>query len=189
MMETYLKSLCLSVGVFLICSCASKQPVAPVLSYKYEKEAIHLKLRSDPKLNFYEGMPHTLLVCVYQLKDPNAFNQFSNDDDGLYKLLECSLFDVNVLSSKRLTVHPDQDLEVSLDRAEDGKYVGIVAGYYQMRKDGITRLFEVPVVQKTTGSWNKKTYEEVGELDIELMLGPQQIHSGHSQESQSEEGK
>jgi type VI secretion system VasD/TssJ family lipoprotein len=192
-MKKYTRMLWLLLSVFLICSCRPKPvpppPVVPVLKYKYEKDAIHLNLRSDLKLNFYEGMPHTLQVCVYQLKDPNAFNQYANDEDGLYQLLECSLFDVAALSSKRLTLHPGQDLEVSLDRAEEAKYVAVVAGYYQVRKEGITRLFEIPVVEKTMGAKNEITYQEIGLLDIELVLGPQQIHSSHSEVGKSAEEK
>jgi predicted component of type VI protein secretion system len=134
-------------------------------------------------------MPHTLQVCVYQLRDPNAYNQLANDEDGLYQLLECSLFDMSVVSSKRLTVHPDRDLNISLDRAEDAKYVAVVAGYYLIRKERITRLFEIPVVQKRRGLMLMNKYSTLGNLTIELMLGPKQIHSSRSEEGKPEEEK
>lgn len=153
---------------------------------RYEKNAIRLELKSDPKLNLNQGMPHPLLVCVYQLRDPNSFNQLANDEDGLYKLLECSLFDMSVVSSKRITVHPGQDMKVSLDRAEDAKYVAVVAGYYLIRKERITRLFEIPVVEKRRGFLWLNKYATLGILDIQLTLGPRQIHASRSEEGEAE---
>ncbi len=179
-MEKYVKLLCLLLALFLICSCAAQTVLSP--ETRYEKEAISVTLRSDPKLNFNEGMPHTLQVCVYQLRDPNAYNQLANDEDGLYQLLECSLFDMSVVSSKRLTLHPGQDLEISLDRAADAKYVAVVAGYYLIRKERMTRLFEIPTLEKRRGFLWLNKYAALGHLDIELMLGPRQIHSSHSAE-------
>lgn len=172
-MKKKLERLCLLLIILFVCSCAS-QPVAPP-EWRYEKEAIDIHVKADSQLNLYEGMPHTLLVCAYQLRDPNAFNQLTEDDEGLYDLLECSRFDASVASSKRLIIHPGQDLTFALDRAEGGKYVAIVAGYYLLQKEGMARLFDVPVVVKKKG-WIKRTkIAKPGPLSIELTLGPQGI--------------
>lgn len=172
-MKKHFKRLCLLLLIFFVYSCAS-QPVTPP-EWRYEKEAIDLQVKADSQLNLYEGMPHTLLICVYQLKDPNAFNQLTEDDDGLYKLLECGRFDASVASSKRLIIHPGQDLTFTLDRAEGGKYVAIVAGYYLLQKEGMVRLFDVPVVVEKKG-WIKRTkIAKPGPLSIEVTLGPQGI--------------
>jgi len=84
----------------VIWSCAAKQLPPPESAY--EEGAIKVHVKADPKLNLSDGKAHTLLVCVYQLKDPNALNQLSGDDDGLYRLLECGLFDASVAGAKRL---------------------------------------------------------------------------------------
>jgi len=168
-----LEKLNLLLLIFFVCSCAS-QPVSPP-EWRYEQEAIDIHVKADSQLNLYEGMPHTLLMCVYQLKDPNAFNQLTEDDDGLYKLLECSRFDGSVAGSKRLIIHPGQNLTFALDRAEGGKYVAVVAGYYLLQKEGMTRLFDVPVIVDKEG-WIKRTkIAKPGPLSIELRLGPQGI--------------
>ena len=179
-MKKFVKTLSLFSALLFVCSCAT-QPLPPP-EQKYEKDAIHLYLKSDPKLNLNEGMPHTLLVCAYQLKDPNAFNQLLNDDDGLYELLECSGFDSSVVNRERLTVHPGRDLEVTLNRAEGAKYVAIVAGYYSIRKERITKMFEIPVLVKRRGVLYLTKYATLGRMDIEIILGPRQILSSHSEE-------
>ncbi len=174
-MRQYLNTLFFLTIISLTYSCAS-QPLPPP-QWQYEKDAIKLDLKADPKLNLEEGTPHTLLVCVYQLKDPNAFNQLAGDNDGIYKLLECNLFDASVATAKRIIVRPGQDSALVLDRAEGAKYVAAVAGYYTLQKDRMIRLFKIPVVAEKKGFIKQKKNQKPGPLNIELTLGPQQILS------------
>jgi len=169
----YLKALFLFMIISMVCACASR-PIPPP-EWQYQKEAINLHLKADAKLNLEEGTPHTLHVCVYQLKDPNAFNQLAEDDDGIYNLLECGLFDAAVAISKRLIARPGQDINLVLDRAEGAKYVAVVAGYYLLHKDRMIRLFDIPVVIEKKGFFGRKKIKKPGPLNIELTLGPRQI--------------
>ncbi len=160
-MKRYIEALLLFVIIVLFCSCAS------VPEYKYEKEVISINLTGDYRLNLYQGSPHTLVICTYQLRDPNAFNQLIEDKVGLSKLLECSRFDPSVTYSKMLVIQPGQELKEILDRAEGTKYIGFVAGYYYfLEKERAVRLFEIPL--STISKSPKK-------LNIYLYLGPQEI--------------
>lgn len=174
-MRKYLNFLFFVTIISIIYSCAS-QPLPPP-QWEYEKDAVKIHLKADPKLNLEEGTPHTLLVCVYQLKDPNAFNQLSGDNDGIYKLLECKLFDASVATAKRIIARPGQDISLVLDRAEGAKYVAAVAGYYILQKDRMIRLFKIPVVVEKKGFIKRKKTKKPGSMNIELKLGPQQILS------------
>jgi type VI secretion system VasD/TssJ family lipoprotein len=171
-MKFRLLAICCLTAMVMI-ACAS-QPVPPP-DWTYEKEGIDVTLKADLKLNYDDGMPHTLLVCLYQLKDPNAFNQLSGDTEGIYKLLECGLFDSSVATAKRLIVHPGQDVSVKLDRAEGAKYVAVVAGYYTLEKSRMMRLIDIPVVVEETGFLKKTKTAKPGMLKVELELGPAQI--------------
>lgn len=152
-------SLIILLGLWLH-SCAS------TTEWKYQKDAIRLHVVSDPNLNLFGGTPHTLLLCMYHLRDPNAFNQALDDKDGLVKLLECSRFDPSVTYAKKVVVQPRQEVTESLDRAEGARYVAIVAGYSQLQKERVTRFYEIPV-----GAVSKSPQT----LEIELHLGPQEI--------------
>lgn len=174
-MKRYFNTLFFLIVISLICSCAAKQLPPP--EWLYEKEAVKLHLKADAELNLEEGTPHTLLVCVYQLKDPNAFNQLAGDANGLYKLLECGLFDAAVATTKKLIVSPGQDLNLTLDRAEGAKYIAVVAGYYVLEKDRMIRLFDIPVVVEKKGLIKRKKIQKPGPLNIELSLGPLQIET------------
>ena len=146
--------------ISFITSCASTP------AYLYEEDAITLDLKSGEDLNLYEGQAHTLLLCVYQLKDPNAFKQLADENEGLSALLGCSRFDASVTGSKRLVIQPNEETTKTLDRAEGTKYVGIVAGYYKMQKESMIHLENVQLSRFTK---NPKR------MEIRLFLGAQEI--------------
>ncbi len=106
----------------------------------FRKDDISILIKADPQLNRYQNNAHALFLCVYQLKDPNGFNQLAEEDDGLAKLLECGRFDGSVANAKRLVVQPGQELKEMRDRAEGARYLGIASGYYGTGKEKMTHL-------------------------------------------------
>lgn len=174
------KSLAILAGflsVFLISACAST-PVAPP-EWRYEKGAIQISFEADTRLNQYNDMPHTLQLCVYQLKDPNGFNQLTESDDGLYDLLECTMFDASVTNFRRLIIRPGQSLSFTMDRAEGAKYIGVVAGYADIHKDRITRLIDIPVIIVDEGGvFKRRKVAKPKTINVNFRLGPYQIESG-----------
>jgi len=166
-------SMLLACGIvlpLLLASCAggsSSGGGATSGVYGYEKDAISLSLKGDPQLNLFEKRPHTLLVCVYQLKDPNALNQVLQDGDDVTKLLECGRFDQSILNTKKFILQPGKEITEALDRAEGARYIGIVAGYYNLDKQRASRIVAVPV----SGIFGKKA----ARMNLEVFLGPQEI--------------
>ena len=158
----------------LLLSCGGKDAVPPRLDFAYEKGAVVLHLKADPKLNLYQGSPHTLSLCIYQLRDPNGFNQLAGDQAGLYKLLECSRFDGTVAMATRLDVQPGTESTRALDRAEGAEYVGLVGGYFALDKEKILRLFKVPIVTQAKLLFFG-TVTKPGVLKVDLLLGPQEM--------------
>jgi type VI secretion system VasD/TssJ family lipoprotein len=154
-------------------SCAAQQLPPP--ESQYEKDAIKINVEAGPQLNFSDGKPHTLLVCVYQLNDPNSFNQLAGDQDGLYRLLECGLFDGSVEGAKRLIVQPSQNATFNLDRSQGARYVAIAAGYYLIERERVVRLYEIPVIIETKGLIRRSKRKKLDNLVIDLKLGSKQI--------------
>jgi type VI secretion system VasD/TssJ family lipoprotein len=156
-----------------IAACAS-QPLPPP-DWKFEREAVRIHVFADDQLNLYEGTPHTLLLCVYQLKDPNEFNHLAGFREGLYQLLECDHYDATVATAARLIVHPGQDRHFTFDRAQDAKYIAVVAGYYSIQKEAIVRLIDIPVIIEKSGFLWRKKVQKPDSVYTELTLGPKQI--------------
>jgi predicted component of type VI protein secretion system len=95
-----------------------------------------------------------------------VFNQLLDEKDGLQKLLECSRFDPSVTSAKSFVVLPNGEKTEKIDRVEGTKYVGLIAGYYNLQKENVTHFVSIPV--SSFGSKPKA-------LNINLYLGPQGI--------------
>lgn len=159
--------------VLITLSCAKK--TLPPPQWAYEKDAVKIEIQADPLLNQDNGKAHTLSLCLYQLRDPNGFNQLSQDREGLYRLLECKLFDAGVASSKRVIVNPGETTTLVMDRAENAKYLAVAAGYYTIEKERITRLIDIPVVIEKKGFISRERKQKPGMLDTTLFLGPEQI--------------
>lgn len=150
---------------FLLCSCFGKSAIVSPPEWTHEKDAITLRFQGDPLLNLYQGKPHSLIVCVYHLKDLNGFKQLNDENGGLSKLLECNRFDGGVTYAKRLVVQPKQEIKEALDRTEGAKYVGLVAGYYALHKVNCVRTYEIPV----------SLLNNPQKLNINLHMGPESI--------------
>lgn len=165
--------ICLTLCAFLFsCAGAPKEPV----KWGYEKDAIVIHAKADKMLNYKDKKAHALVICVYQLTTPNAFNRLADSRQGLYELLECSVFDpASVAGSKQIVVNPGKDVNVKLDRAEGARYVALVAGYYAtIEKSKIVRIYQIPEVAERKGVTMTKTVRP-GILDIDIILGSKQI--------------
>lgn len=172
MKKLFIGSLILAA---FICGCATtgkKQETESI--WTFEKDAITLTFKTDKKLNLRNKKPHTLLVCVYQLKDTTAFNVLSNDPTGLKELLECEVFDLSMATSKRIIVNPGNDVTVNLDRAQGARYVGVVAGYYTVEKNQIVRLYQIPALPEKVLFWKTKNLKP-RPTQINLILGASQL--------------
>jgi type VI secretion system VasD/TssJ family lipoprotein len=169
----FLASLAL---LFSACTKRLADPPDP----KFEPEQIKFWITADECLNKYNGRCHTLYVCIYQLRDPNSFNRMAEIQEGLYELLGegCRFNDPSVAFAKGTQIRPNQkDFAITLDRAEGAKYIGIVAGYSSLQKEGTVRLFDIPIIeQKRKEGWFRKVlYKAYGPITIDLVLGETQI--------------
>ncbi|UFS69187.1 type VI secretion lipoprotein TssJ [Geomonas sp. RF6] len=176
-MRPLLRFLLTFAAMATLASCAStpipQQAPAPP-QWSFEREAIRLRLVGDQQLNLYHKTPHALVTCLYQLRDPNAFNQAVGEPDGMARLLECSRFDPSVATAKRLVIQPRQELEERVDRAEGARYLGYVAGYFAAPVENSVYLVEVPVIQHDTGQKGEKALKPAP-VTLDLRLGPDRV--------------
>ncbi|HEY5512047.1 MAG TPA: type VI secretion system lipoprotein TssJ [Geomonas sp.] len=166
-MRTILKIAVLAALPAIGCSCSwfAKKPSRPAAE-AFKKEAISILIKADPQLNRFQRNAHTLFLCIYQLKDPNGFNQLAQEKDGVPKLLECGRFDASVANAKQFTLQPGQELNDVRDRAEGARYIGLATGYYGTGKEKVTELSTLaPGRNGPSGT------------SIRIELGPQEITS------------
>jgi predicted component of type VI protein secretion system len=153
------------------CTAKLKQP-----EWKYEKEAVRVHIQADHQLNLYNRKAHTLYVCFYQLSEMNAFDQLTQDEPGIRKLLECKLFDDSVAAVNSKIIHAGENLTFFLDRAERAKYFAIVTGYFDKLDDArMVRRHKIQVLKKRESFWKRKYRCIPCTLEIDMALGPKQI--------------
>jgi len=142
------------------------------MNWAFAPKALELTFVSDPFLNEYEGAAHTLLVAVYQLQNPAAFQQLAATAPGISKLLECASFDPSVVSAQRVIVQPGRNEVLTLDRNEKSKFMAVACGYYDLNLGTATQVFEIPVSSDTSGwLWWKETTYQPGKLSRKILLG------------------
>lgn len=154
-------------------ACMSS-PASPP-EWKMQKEGIVLNLKADSRLNESRGKAYTLYFVVYQLTNPNSFNQLSQDAAGLARLLESRIFDSSVAAVKSMVVYPGSDVTYRIDRAEGAMYLGVVAGYNVMNREHMVRLFDVPVYVKYNNFFRTSKKLVPGNLELNMTMGSQKI--------------
>lgn len=150
------------IPLFLACAlagCAGTHPARGGMG------RIEVLIKADPQLNQFQRTPHALLLCLYQLKDPNGFQQLAQDVAGAPKLMECTRFDETVVNAGQLVVQPGQELRQMRTRGEGARYLGIAVGYYSLGK----RVTELSLISAKNGA-------PAGSM-VRIDLGPHEIRN------------
>jgi len=159
----------------LLASCAaapkSEAPDAPL---PFKKDGIRLDVKAGPDLNTYNEQSHTLVMVVFQLEDPNKFNQLLQDPNGVAKLFDPAGFEGGALGRKQLVVQPGEESKVYLDRAKGARYLGLVAGYYRTDSKTSGRLLPLKIL-RSTSFMAAKGQPEPAESLVKLNLGREGI--------------
>ena len=152
----------------------AKQAQAEV-KWAHASDALLLEIDAAENLNLHQGAPHTLLLTVFQMAEDKPFRQLVADPVALARALESNQSGSDFVLTQRYIVAPGKRTLLSLDRAGEARFVGIVAGYYRLDAAGTARLFEVPLAVRSKG-WVSTTYSaEPAPLAIRLQLGAQGI--------------
>jgi predicted component of type VI protein secretion system len=112
-----------------------------------------------------------LLVVIYQLKEVNEFNRLGGYKEGLKKLLEAKVFDESVMALKKIYIEPGGARRITLDRAEFTRFVGIVAGYYDLEPSRCVTVQDIEYQTEKHGLFKIWKNTKISLLGISLTLG------------------
>lgn len=132
--------------------------------------ALTLDITASPLLNLFDNAPHALRLVVYHLSDAAALEQLAATNDGMIKLLQGERFDESVRGIRVLEIQPGQECRVRIDRAENGRYVGLAAGYHQLERGCNVTAVSYPVSQFVQQTNNLLTKRKTA------MFSPQPLH-------------
>lgn len=187
--ERFLMLFALSLVFLLLQGCSSvnsamggntqKEAKAEV-SWDYARNAIQIELVANADMNSYFNQPHTLVLGVFQLEDSKAFLQMLGDPKTLTAMLASGTPSKDILQMDRFVVTPDKRTILDLDRVQDAKFVGIVAGYYHFDAAEAARLFRIPLNIQTEGLVTTTYKATPANLAVRLFLGRQRIVNAQS---------
>ncbi len=144
----------------------------PQVRWTFSAKAIEIRFKADAGLNYHDDEPHTLAVAVYQLSDPNVFTSYRASREKLSEIMDARRFDTSVTAFDQIFIQPGEERIIRLDRMENSRFVGIVAGYYQSDPDQVTRLFEIPVV---IVPGQQELLSSPGSLNVNIFAGKNMI--------------
>lgn len=145
------------------------------VKWPFAKNGIMIELANDTDLNFYSGQAHTLVLGILQFDDEKAFPKLLTKPSDLVKVLTSGNLPAGALQLDRYVLSPDSRLLLEIDRVQDAKFIGIVAGYYQFDVPRAVRYFRIPLNMKSSGLITKDYKAEPAVLALRLGLGAQRI--------------
>jgi len=150
------------------------------VDWGYQRNGIQLELIAGTDLNAYFDQAHTLVLGVLQLQDSKAFLQLLNDPKTLTGMLASGNAGPDILQMDRYVVSPGKRDILDIDRVQDARFVGIVAGYYKFDPVGASRLFRIPLNVQTRGMISTTHTATPANLALRLQLGRQRIVNAQS---------
>lgn len=150
------------------------------VEWPYAKEAILVDMVADIDLNFYSNQPHTLVLGVVQVADAKVFVDWLAKPEAVLKTLVSGKAATEVLKFERYVVSPGKKTALKIDRVQEAKFVGFVAGYYQFNDLQAARLFKIPLNVRTSGIITTSYKAEPAVLALRLFLGSDRIVNAES---------
>ena len=171
----FLRNALLIFVLLLIVSCGGKEP-KPEPEWVYKPQSVEISYHADVMLNEFKGSSHALQVVIYQFDNVNKFVELSDYKDGLIKLLKAQNFDASVQAVKKIFIDPGESNKLVFDRAEKSRWVGVVAGYFDLVPGRATCFFEIPhKIEKQGMIFFKKEVAVISDLKLNLILKEHEI--------------
>lgn len=144
--------------------------------WSFGPKAIQIHYAADSLLNVFNEKPHTLVLVIYQMRELDAFDDLAKTEEGLKELLQFEHFDPSVVSKDKIIVHPGEEDSLIVDRYENARWLGFVAGYYKLIPEQVSQKVQIPFVIKKKGWIRREKYAEITHLIIDLILGSEAMY-------------
>jgi len=174
-------------GGLFITSCGGGKKPDPEPQWLYQPKGIEITYHANNMLNEFNGASHVLQAVIYQLSDINKFMELTAYQDGLKTLLQAQNFDSSVQAVKKIFINPGEDGNLVITRAEKCKWVGIVAGFFNLTPGRVTCFFEIPHKVEKQGFIFKKKVAVVMDLKAEIYFTEHDLKKIKSNEIKSNE--
>ena len=152
----------------------SVQEANSKIVWNYEKESIVLLAEPQPTLNQVSGKSHTLAILIVQTNDVNQLVKINENENAIADLLERKLSS-SVLAVNHFFLEPSCNKTFVADRAQNAKYVGVFAGYFDKPKEGFGKFYEIGTQVIKSGRVVKTYTVEPERLVLRIGFGSESI--------------
>jgi type VI secretion system VasD/TssJ family lipoprotein len=144
------------------CSSTPTELVVAEDDWVYEERAINMVIRSATDVNTVNGRPHSIVIGIFQMDDPNTFISLAVNKkvpDGAIELLKKGRVDDSIVSFQLIPMQPGEEKNTLISRAQKAKYIGVIAGYYKLNSKTDVKIFEIPIQAVKRGIVDKTLSE------------------------------
>ncbi|WP_300787981.1 type VI secretion system lipoprotein TssJ [uncultured Desulfovibrio sp.] len=136
-----------------------------------EPGGLRCRMEASPDLNRDKDTSLGLTLCLYQLKEYDAFSNKAATADGLDELLQCRPDAAQAQSARLFQLQPGATRDVVMDRAEHARYLGVVAGYAHLHPDQCATVLPFPMHTDTEGVIFRSTVYSAAPVQVLIRLG------------------
>lgn len=142
------------------------------ITWTFEKNAISLHIESTENLNTVNNEAHTVSLCIYQSPDSNTLQALAQSEEGIKELLQCKSIPPDRLQATQLYIQPQTTQDIKMDRAENAKFIAVVAGFNQLSSQNCFAIFPFPVHTETKRKMliKKETFYYPAKLEARIDL-------------------
>lgn len=146
------------------------------VAWSYQKDGILLNLLTSNGLNWYDNQEHTIVLGVYQFSDEKTFIKLLASPNDIQKSLVDGQNIDGILQLDRYVLMPGKQSTVQLDRVQNTKFVGFIAGYYNLEPVAHTRYYQIPLNMSSEGIVFKTYKATPAILAVKLSLWNDRIN-------------
>ncbi|EFN2497843.1 type VI secretion system lipoprotein TssJ [Escherichia coli] len=168
-----------TVGLFLA-GCSSgyeekKKAAINNLHANFASSSVIIHLSPQPDLNARDGLPNSCAVLIIQSGKKQTLRELMENPVMVKQLFNDAGSMNDILKVDRYFAMPGQKATLHIDRSENARYVGIIAGYYPFPSEQHTLIFDIPVNVVEHGLFSKTLSASLGILETSIILKKEQI--------------
>ncbi|NHB95742.1 type VI secretion lipoprotein TssJ [Photorhabdus stackebrandtii] len=172
------RSFLILTVIFLISGCSdsisnNEKRLQAIAQAKpvYASNAIRLKMTADAQLNVFNNIPNSCTILIAQAEKREQLDKLLANPVLLRNLFAGTGATEQILQLDNYVMMPGQSVSLHIDRAEQARYIALIAGYYPAPNNIHIRVLSLPLHLEQHGWWNKSWNAEFVPMNIELTLG------------------
>ncbi|WP_118984884.1 type VI secretion lipoprotein TssJ [Photorhabdus sp. CRCIA-P01] len=137
----------------------------------YASNAIHLRITAVPQLNVFNNISNSCTILIAQAEKREQLDKLLANPVLLRNLFAGTGATEHILQLDNYVMMPGQSVSLHIDRAEQARYIALIAGYYPAPDSPHTRVLSLPLRLEQHGWWNRSWSAEFVPMHINLTLG------------------